>query len=41
VIGAGPIGLSVIQFAIEAKAEIIVLDIDTRRIEFCRKQLDV
>lgn len=41
VIGAGPIGLSVIQFAIEAKAKVIVLDIDMRRLEFCRQQLDV
>ena len=41
VIGAGPIGLSVIQFAIEAGAQVIVLDINAARLEFCRKQLHV
>jgi 2-desacetyl-2-hydroxyethyl bacteriochlorophyllide A dehydrogenase len=41
VIGAGPIGLSAIQFAIEAKAKVIVLDIDKTRLEFCRQQLGV
>jgi 2-desacetyl-2-hydroxyethyl bacteriochlorophyllide A dehydrogenase len=39
VIGAGPIGLAVVQFAIEAKAQVIVLDINQRRLEFCRQQL--
>jgi 2-desacetyl-2-hydroxyethyl bacteriochlorophyllide A dehydrogenase len=41
VIGAGPIGLTVVQFAIEAGAEVIVLDINPRRLEFCREQLAV
>ena len=40
VIGAGPIGLAVAQFAIEAGAQVIVLDIKQRRLEFCREQLD-
>ena len=41
VIGAGPIGLAVIQFALEGGANVIVLDINSRRLEFCRKQLGV
>src|ERR1700730_6037739 len=38
VIGAGPIGLTVVQFAIEAGAQVIVLDINPKRLEFCRQQ---
>jgi 2-desacetyl-2-hydroxyethyl bacteriochlorophyllide A dehydrogenase len=41
VIGAGPIGLAVIQFAVEAGAEVIVLDINASRLEFCRRELRV
>ena len=41
VIGAGPIGLTVVQFAIEAGAEVIVLDINPQRLSFCREQLGV
>jgi 2-desacetyl-2-hydroxyethyl bacteriochlorophyllide A dehydrogenase len=41
VIGAGPIGLGVMQFAIEAGAQIIVLDINAQRLEFCRNRLSV
>lgn len=41
VIGAGPIGLSVTQFAVEAGAKVIALDINARRLEFCRDQLGV
>jgi 2-desacetyl-2-hydroxyethyl bacteriochlorophyllide A dehydrogenase len=41
VIGAGPIGLTVVQFAIEAGAQVIVLDINPQRLEFCRDQLKV
>jgi 2-desacetyl-2-hydroxyethyl bacteriochlorophyllide A dehydrogenase len=37
VVGAGPIGLSVIQFAAEAGGRVIVLDTNTRRREFCRQ----
>ena len=40
VIGAGPIGLAVVQFAIEAGAQVIVLDINPKRLEFCREQLE-
>jgi 2-desacetyl-2-hydroxyethyl bacteriochlorophyllide A dehydrogenase len=41
VIGAGPIGLGVMQFAIEAEAQVIVLDINAQRLEFCRSRLSV
>jgi len=41
VIGAGPIGLGVMQFAIEAGAQVIVLDISPERLEFCRNRLSV
>jgi 2-desacetyl-2-hydroxyethyl bacteriochlorophyllide A dehydrogenase len=41
VIGAGPIGLAVVQFAIEAGAQVIVLDINESRLDFCRQQLRV
>jgi 2-desacetyl-2-hydroxyethyl bacteriochlorophyllide A dehydrogenase len=39
VVGAGPIGLSVVQFAQEAGARVIVLDVNTARLEFCTRQL--
>jgi 2-desacetyl-2-hydroxyethyl bacteriochlorophyllide A dehydrogenase len=41
VVGAGPIGLTVVQFAIEAGAQVIVLDINPQRLEFCRENLGV
>jgi 2-desacetyl-2-hydroxyethyl bacteriochlorophyllide A dehydrogenase len=41
VIGAGPIGLSVMQFAAEAGARVIVLDVNAGRLEFCRTQIGV
>jgi 2-desacetyl-2-hydroxyethyl bacteriochlorophyllide A dehydrogenase len=41
VIGAGPIGLGAMQFAIEAGAKVIVLDINAQRLEFCRNRLRV
>ena len=37
VIGAGPIGLSVIQFALLRGARVIVIDRDPSRLEACRK----
>lgn len=37
VIGAGPIGLSVIQFARQAAARVIVADVQAHRLEFCRR----
>jgi 2-desacetyl-2-hydroxyethyl bacteriochlorophyllide A dehydrogenase len=39
VIGAGPIGLAVVQFAIEAGTQVIVLDINPKRLEFSRERL--
>ena len=39
VIGAGPIGLAVMQFVIAAGARLIVLDINDGRLEFCRRTL--
>ncbi|HEY5228886.1 MAG TPA: zinc-binding alcohol dehydrogenase family protein [Opitutaceae bacterium] len=41
VIGAGPIGLATMQFAAEAGAQVIVLDVNEARIEFCRRQLGI
>jgi alcohol dehydrogenase len=41
VIGAGPIGLSVIEFLKLAGAEITVLDLNEQRLEFCRRQMGV
>jgi 2-desacetyl-2-hydroxyethyl bacteriochlorophyllide A dehydrogenase len=41
VIGAGPIGLSVIQFAQAAKAHVVVMDISESRLQFCTKFLNV
>lgn len=41
VIGAGPIGLAVIQFAQLAGVNVIVLDVNAGRLDFCRRQLKV
>ena len=41
VVGAGPIGLTAMQFAIEAGARVIALDINARRLSFCCEQLGV
>lgn len=41
VIGAGPIGLSVIQFVLVRGAKLAVMDMSEARLEFCRKQLGV
>jgi 2-desacetyl-2-hydroxyethyl bacteriochlorophyllide A dehydrogenase len=38
VVGAGPIGLSVTQFALLAGAHVLVMDISEQRLDFCRKQ---
>jgi alcohol dehydrogenase len=40
-IGAGPIGLSVLEFARLAKARTIVLDMNEKRLEFCRTAMGV
>ncbi len=39
VAGAGPIGLSVIQFAVEAGCRVIVLDVNESRLSFCGRQM--
>ncbi len=41
VIGAGPIGLGVMQFARAAGARVIALDINAHRLEFCKKEIGV
>ncbi len=41
IIGAGPIGLSVVQFALLAGATVAVMDVSAPRLEFCRQQLGV
>ncbi len=39
VIGAGPIGLSAIQFALAAEARVLVIDVSDSRLAFCRDRL--
>jgi 2-desacetyl-2-hydroxyethyl bacteriochlorophyllide A dehydrogenase len=39
VLGAGPIGLAVIQFALAAGARVIAVDLNARRLAFCRERL--
>jgi len=41
VIGAGPIGLGIMEFARIAGAQVIALDLNPRRLEFCRNRLKV
>lgn len=41
IVGAGPIGLSVIPFALSAGANVIVMDISPKRLEFCRTKMGV
>jgi threonine dehydrogenase-like Zn-dependent dehydrogenase len=41
VIGAGPIGLSVVQFAAMTAGKLAVMDVSARRLEFCRERLGV
>jgi 2-desacetyl-2-hydroxyethyl bacteriochlorophyllide A dehydrogenase len=41
VIGAGPIGLSVIQFASLAGAKVLVMDVNRDRLEFARERIQV
>jgi 2-desacetyl-2-hydroxyethyl bacteriochlorophyllide A dehydrogenase len=38
VVGAGPIGLAVTQFALLAGARVMAMDISERRLAFCRRQ---
>ena len=41
IIGAGPIGLSVLEFARIAEANVTMLDLDAGRLEFCRESMGV
>jgi 2-desacetyl-2-hydroxyethyl bacteriochlorophyllide A dehydrogenase len=41
IIGAGPIGLAVAQFALQAKAEVTVMDVNESRLGFCREAIGV
>lgn len=41
VIGAGPIGLGTIQFAKAAGAQVVVMDMNNDRLEFCATQMGV
>jgi len=41
IVGVGPIGLSVAQFARCAGVEVIIMDISDRRLEFCRDTLRI
>ncbi len=41
IIGAGPIGLSVLEFVKLTGAKIIVLDMNDGRLEFCRSQMGI
>lgn len=39
VVGAGPIGMGILQFAKVAGARVFVMDVDKNRLEFCRDEL--
>src|SRR4051794_17566502 len=41
IVGAGPIGLSVLEFARLAKSNVTVMDMNTDRLSFCRRIYDV
>lgn len=41
VVGAGPIGIGAMQFARIAGATVIAMDVNERRLEFCREQVKV
>jgi alcohol dehydrogenase len=41
VIGAGPIGLSVVEFSKLSRARTIVMDMNAQRLEFCRSKMGV
>ena len=41
VVGAGPIGLGIIEFAKVAGANVIVMDVNDARLNFCKEQLGV
>ena len=41
VVGAGPIGLGITEFARIAEGKVLVMDINDQRLEFCKKKLGV
>lgn len=41
VVGAGPIGLSAIQFALAAETRVIVIDVNAGRLAFCQERLGI
>lgn len=41
IVGAGPIGLSIVPFLIEARVNVIVADLSVARLEFCQRQMRV
>ncbi len=41
VMGAGPIGLGLMEFAHIRGAEIIAMDTNTRRLDFCKSELGI
>ncbi|MDR8393805.1 zinc-binding alcohol dehydrogenase family protein [Aliifodinibius sp. S!AR15-10] len=41
VIGAGPIGLGALQFALATGAEVAIMEIDKGRMEFCQESFDL
>jgi threonine dehydrogenase-like Zn-dependent dehydrogenase len=41
VIGAGPIGLGVMEFARIAGAQVIAMDVNDQRLKFCKEKLNV
>ncbi|UYQ95880.1 zinc-binding alcohol dehydrogenase family protein [Chitinophaga horti] len=41
VMGAGPIGLGIMEFARIAGAQVIAMDINTQRLDFCKHKLNV
>jgi threonine dehydrogenase-like Zn-dependent dehydrogenase len=41
VIGAGPIGLGIMEFARIAGAKVIAMDLNAKRLEFCRDRLKI
>jgi len=41
VIGAGPIGLGIVEFARLAGAQVIIMDVNEDRLRFCRGQLNI
>jgi 2-desacetyl-2-hydroxyethyl bacteriochlorophyllide A dehydrogenase len=41
VIGVGPIGMSVVEFAKQKQAQVVVMDLNQRRLDFCHRTLGI